>query len=79
MLTMFIVRYVDRSKSAPMSILVKNLGRILIKPRKPILSKVDQNFLTSIYPHAPDGFTSSRARCAENCGSAQIPRYFGKK
>ena len=36
-------------------------------------------FFKYVNPQAPDRFTPSRVRCAENCGSALTHRLFGKK
>ena len=36
-------------------------------------------YLESLNSHAPDRFTSSRARCAENCGAVYARRLLGKK
>ena len=39
----------------------------------------NKKFIININPHVPDRFTPSRARCAENCGSALNHPFFGKK
>ena len=49
-------------------------NKLKLNKTKKLKSESQNFYRLSLNPHVPDRFTPSRARCAENCGSAVTHR-----